>query len=400
MSRLSNKLSPASLDTLPPGRHPDGAGLWLYKRENGTARWVLRFFVYGVRKEMGVGSYRGKGGVSLKDARRQAEKWRAVAASGINPITERERLKREAVRNLHTLRDIAQDAFESRKAELKGDGKAGRWMSPLDLHVLPKLGRVPVSEITQIEIRNTLAPIWHVKADTARKAMNRLGIVMTHAAALGLDVDLQATTKAKALLGKSRHKPQSIPSMCWQDVPRFYASLDDGGTTHLALRLLMLTGLRSAPIRFAHVDQIEGNVWTVPGERMKGKRDSTPDFRVPLSTDALEVIEAAKMVAKDGHIFPSVRKGVISDATMSAYMKRQGLEARPHGFRSSFRNWAEEVADAPELVAETSLAHVVGGSVQRAYRTTDILEKRRALMQRWADHLAGRAGDVIRMVAQ
>lgn len=102
---------------------------------------------------------------------------------------------------MHVLNDIALDAFESRKAELKGDGKAGRWFSPLELHILPKLGKMPVSEIDQRDIRDALAPIWHEKSETARKAMNRLGICIKHAAALGLDVDIQATEKAKALLG-------------------------------------------------------------------------------------------------------------------------------------------------------------------------------------------------------
>ncbi len=101
---------------------------------------------------------------------------------------------------------------------------AGRWFSPLELHVLPKLGKVPVAEIDQLDIRDTLAPIWHTKADTARKAINRLSICMTHAAALGLDVDLQATDKARALLGKQRHKVVNVPSVPWQEVPAFDTS--------------------------------------------------------------------------------------------------------------------------------------------------------------------------------
>ena len=120
---------------------------------------------------------------------------------------------------------------------MKGDGMAGLWLSPLTLHVLPKLGRVPVTELDQRDIRDTLAPIWHTKADTARKAMNRLSIVLRHAAALGLDVDLQATEKARALLGKSRHQPKNIPAMDWRDVPDFYASLKEPTLAHLALRL-------------------------------------------------------------------------------------------------------------------------------------------------------------------
>ncbi len=126
--------------------------------------------------------------------------WWAVLREGRDPIKEREKQKREAMRNLHYLKNIALDAFESRKAELKRDGKACDWFSPLRLYILPKLGCLPVSEITQIEIRNTRAPIWHAKAATAQTALKRLNLCLKHMAALGLDVDLQATIKACALL--------------------------------------------------------------------------------------------------------------------------------------------------------------------------------------------------------
>jgi integrase len=113
------------------------------------------------------------------------------------------------------------------RPELKGDGKAGRWFSPLELHVLPKLGKMPVAEIDQRDIRDTLAPIWHTKAETARNALNRLGIVLRRAAALGLDVDLQATDKAAALLGKRRHIAKHIEALPWKEVPGFYATLEE-----------------------------------------------------------------------------------------------------------------------------------------------------------------------------
>jgi integrase len=246
---------------------------------------------------------------------------------------------------------------------------------------------MPVSEIDQRDIRETLAPIWHDKADTARKAMNRLSICMQHAAALGLEVDLQATEKAKALLGKQRHTAKNVPAMRGQDVPAFYQSLDDS-TSQLALRLLILTALRSKPIRFARLDQIEGNVWTVPAEMMKGRKDSTSEFRVPLSSEALRVIEQAAKFERDGFLFPNVRRGVISDATMSRFMERAGLEARPHGFRSSFRTWCAETTDTPWEIAEMCLGHSVGSGVERAYKRTDFLDQRAGLMERWASYLA------------
>jgi integrase len=227
--------------------------------------------------------------------------------------------------------------------------------------------------------------------------LNRLSIVLRHAAALGLDVDLQATEKAKALLGKSRHVPQNIPAMAWADVPGFYASLEAPTLTHLALRLLMLTGLRSAPLRNIRLDQIEDNLWTVPAEAMKGRKGATEAFRVPLSREAQRIIDLARPHARYGFLFPNTRGGVISDMTLSRMMERRGLEARPHGFRTSLRTWLAEATDAPHEVAEAMLAHVVDGGTVRAYRRTDYLEQRAKLMDRWADHVTGGAGQVVKL---
>jgi integrase len=145
-------------------------------------------------------------------------------------------------------------------------------------------------------------------------------------------------------------------------------------------------------LRHIHEDQIVGDVWTIPGEAMKGRRDATPDFRVPLSGEALKLIDESRRHARDGYLFPSVRRGGISDMTMSRMMERAKLDARPHGFRSSLRDWIAETTDTPHEVAETVLGHVVGGSVERAYRRTDFLEQRRALMGRWAKHVTHQGG--------
>ncbi|WP_170971903.1 site-specific integrase [Rhodobacter sp. SY28-1] len=392
--RLLNRLSAAKVRSCQTGKYADGGGLWLYKREDGGAQWVLRVTIHGRRREMGLGALTD---VSLKEAREAADKWRATVRENKDPIKERERLRREAARNMHLLKDIAVDAFESRKAELKGDGANGRWFSPLELHVLPKLGKIPVAEIDQNDIRDVLAPIWHTKAETARKAINRLGICLKHGAALGLDVDLQAIAKAVALLGRQRHKPENIPALHWREVPEFYGTLSDGTPAHLALRLVILTGMRPGPVRNMHLAQIEDDVWTVAGEGMKGRRDSTPDFRVPLSTEALSVIDQAKRLARDGVMFPSVRNGVLSDATMARLMERRGMKARPHGFRSSLRTWLAEATDVPRDIAETCLGHTVGSAVERAYRRTDFLEQRRIIMERWALHVTGHNGAVVKM---
>jgi integrase len=394
--RAKNRLTSSFIKTAPVGKHCDGGGLWLIKRDDGGAQWVQRVTVHGRRREMGLGGFSSLG---LADARKRSERWRKLAAAGRDPIKEREAEERAARREDITLAILTADAFETRKAELKGDGTAGRWLSPLTIHVLPKLGKVPVTDLDQRDIRDCLAPIWHTKADTARKAMNRLSIVFKHAAALGLDVDLQATEKAKALLGKSRHVAKNIPAMAWADVPGFYSSLDEPTLTHLALRLLILNpGVRSTPLRTLRLDQIEGDVWTVPAEAMKGRKGATVDYRVPLSPEAQRIIDLARPHARNGFLFPNTRSGVISDMTLSRHMERRGLEARPHGFRTSLRTWLAEATDAPHEVAEAMIAHMTDSAVVRAYRRTDYLEQRAKLADRWADHVTGGAGQVVKLV--
>jgi integrase len=392
--RAKSRLTSSFIKTAPVGKHCDGAGLWLIKRDDGGAQWVQRVTVHGRRREMGLG---GLSSLGLADARKLSERWRNVAANGSDPIKEREAEDRAARREDITLAILTADAFEARKAELKDDGTAGRWLSPLNIHVLPKLGKVPVTDLDQRDIRDTLAPIWHTKADTARKAMNRLSIVLKHAAALGLDVDLQATEKAKALLGKSRHVAKNIPAMAWADVPDFYASIEEPTLTHLALRLAILTGVRSKPLRNLRLEQLESDVWTIPAEGMKGRKGATAYYRVPLSLEAQRIIDLARPHARNGYLFPNTRGGVISDMTLSRIMERRGLEARPHGFRTSLRTWLAEATEAPHEVAEAMLAHVVDGGVVRAYRRTDFLEQRRILVERWADLVTGGAGQVVKL---
>ena len=383
---MKYKLSSNFVKTAPPGKYCDGAGLWLLKRKDGGGQWVLRLTIQGKRREMGLG---GLNFVSLKEAREKADKYRASARGNIDPISERVKQRRTFSQSDISLEAIALSAFEARKAELKGDGKNGGWYSPLKLHVLPKLGKIAVDEIDSTLIKDTLSPIWHKKADTALKAINRLNIVLSHAEAMGIDVNINATKKARILLGKQNHIVKNIPAMPWSEVPAFYQSLDELTVTHLALRLLILTGVRSYPIRFIHEDEIEGDIWTIPAENMKGARGKTKDFRVPLSTEALKVINGARAFERDGYLFSAVRKGVISDATMSRHMQRRGMVERPHGFRSSLRTWIAEATDAPYEVAEEVLAHSIDNKVARAYKRTDYIEMRRTIMDYWAEFVTG-----------
>ena len=178
---------------------------------------------------------------------------------------------------------MALKAFESKKAELRGDGANERQFTPIGLHVIPKLGNYPIEEITQRDLERVIKPLWNTKHETARKALNRLNVIIKYAAALGLNVDIGVVDKARPLLGPTRHQPEKMPALSAIDTSEFYQSLADLSPTHLCMKFLILTGLRSRPVRHTKLDQFYGDVWTTPGEMMKGKRGK--DGRLPCSID-------------------------------------------------------------------------------------------------------------------
>lgn len=213
----SHVLTQFKAKNLGAGKHFDGQGFMLVKQRKDAGKWILRFVIGGKRREMGLGR---RPEVSIAEARDLAIDARRQVRSGTDPV-EAPQLNTHRKKRL-TVAEAIEACFEARQAELKGDGKAGRWMSPLSVHVIPKVGARPIEEVDQHVLKKTLEPIWHTKADTARKAMNRLNLTLKHAAALGLDVDLQAVMKAQALLGKRRHETKHIPSLPYNDAPKFY----------------------------------------------------------------------------------------------------------------------------------------------------------------------------------
>jgi integrase len=371
----SNVLTQLAAKNLGPGKHADGQGLWLVKRDRQSGSWILRMVVYGRRREMGLGRWPE---VTIAEARTKAEAARRELRDGKDPIFERIKARR-TVRPL-TLKEAIESCFEARKAELKKDGKAGRWMSPLNVHIIPKIGGYPVEEIDQHVVREILNPIWHTKPDAAEKAFNRLSLTLKHAAALGLAVDLQATMKARALLGKQRTTTVHIPSMPYSDAPAFFRDLAGRKLVAAdALRLLMLTVARTSEIRLAPKPEFDGHIWYLPGSRTK----TGLDRRIPLVAEAARIVQTRSERSPNDYLFPAHKGQPISDAAMAALMKRDGLEARPHGFRATFRTWVEEQTDAPFEVKEACLGHVVDAGVVGAYQRSDRLEKRRALLEQW-----------------
>lgn len=376
---LLNALTQLKVKNLGPGKHFDGQGLMLVKQRKETGKWMLRLNVAGKRREMGLGRWPD---VPLSEARERAADARKQLRDGVDPIAARQAEQRQEKRL--TVEEAIKKCFAARQAELKNDGQAGRWLSPLSVHVIPKIGSMAIEDIDQHVLRKTLEPIWHEKADTARKAMNRMNLTLKHAAALGLDVDLQAVMKTQALLGKRRHEVKHIPSLPYQHAPKFYRWLAaQNFVSASALRFLILTVARTSEVRFASTAEIDGDVWSLDPKRTK----TATAHRVPLSLEAQHVVANRIVIGDSDFIFPTARGKAMSDATMSRMMEREGHDARPHGFRATFRTWVEECTDASFEVKEASLGHQVGSEVERAYQRSDLLEKRRVLLEQWATFL-------------
>lgn len=213
-----------------------------------------------------------------------------------------------------------------------------------------------------------------------------MNLTLKHAAALGLDVDMQAVLKARALLGKQRHEVRHIPSIPYMEAPAFYQWLTTRDfTSSLALRFLMLTVARTSEIRFARFAEINDDVWLLDGKRTRTGRE----HRIPLSIEALKVVRLAEEQSMNDLLFPTSGGKPLSDAAMSRFMQREGYEARPHGFRATFRTWVEENTEASFEVKETALGHKVDGETVRAYQRSDHLAKRALLLEQWAQFLTG-----------
>ena len=363
------------------------------RKDGAEGKWIFRYATAGRTRDMGLGNWPE---VSLAQARHARDAAAALIRAGLDPIAERER-QREAERAAldradPTLEEMVTDTFEAKKAGLRAEGTRGRWLSPLSVHVLPKLGRRRLSTIHQTDIRDVLRPLWKAKPDTAEKAAQRLRMVFERAELEGHEVTPRTIDKAVHLLGPLRRKVQHIEATPWQEIPALWKRLDGDGSSQRCLRLVILTAVRGTPARGARVEEfdLEGRIWTVPADRMKGREGKTLDLRVPLSTPAVELVRQQMEFAPDGLLFPSYRRGRhITDAALARALDNLGEAGRPHGFRTSFRTWVQDTGAAPYDVAEAALGHVLGGKVERTYARSDLLELRRPLMEAWARFVTG-----------
>ena len=370
-------LSAAFVRSAPPGRHADGNGLYLFVQPSGTRSWVQRLVIRGRRRELGLGAATL---VPLAKAREQALANRVLARSGGDPLADKRR-----VQGVPTFAEAAERVLEQKRGGWRGRWHAQNWWRSMERYAFPRIGSRPVSEVNTADVLEILTPIWHVKAETARAVRQRIRSVIEWAIALDMRND-NPCDRVLPVLGPQNDIVTHRQALAHRDVAGAIEAVRSGSAqpaVKLAFEFLVLTATRSGEVRGAQWAEVDATdrVWTLSAQRMKAKRE----HRVPLCGRALEILDAARALG-DGnpHVFPMRSGRPISASTLVKTLQNLRVPAVPHGFRSSFRDWAAEKTDHPREVIEAALAHVVQNKVEAAYARSDLFERRRRLMDDWA----------------
>lgn len=375
-----NALSDRFVRNAPAGWHCDGNGLYLVVQPTGSKSWIQRITIHGRRREIGLG---GLSAVSLKEARAQAAGNLQVARKGGDPLAEKRR-----ARGIPTFSVAATEVMRQKGSGWRNAKHAKQWQSTLERYVYPRIGQRRVSEVTAADVLAVLEPIWHEKPETARRVHQRIGAVMEWAAAMEFRADNPCDRLKKTLLPQ-KHVVKHMRTLPHGEVSAAIATVWQSRAllqTKLAFEFLVLTAARSGEVRLATWDEIdlESKSWLIPARRMKAKRE----HHVPLSRRAVQILEKARPLRNDtGLVFPSPRGRALSDMTLSKVLRDQDIAAVPHGFRSSFRDWAAERTDHRREAIEAALAHTVRNPTEAAYVRTDYFALRRPLMEDWAAYL-------------
>lgn len=362
-----------------PGRYADGDGLMLDVTSSGAKSWLLRATVNGRRRDFGLGSLKV---VTLAEAREKATEYRRQVSQGIDPLAER----RKVADPTPTFREAAARVHTDHKVAWKNGKHQAQWISTLETYAFPLIGDRLVDDIEGPIIRDVIAPIWLTKPETARRVRQRIGAVLDWSYVRGYrKTEAPMRSLAKGLPRQPRQDGH-FAAMPYAEVPAFIARLRERVSVgRVALEALILTAARSGEIRGATWSEIdlEAELWSVPAGRMKMARA----HHVPLTPQTISVFrraEAFRAPCTD-LVFPGQKlKQAMSDMTLMKAMRDFELPYTVHGFRSAFRDWVAEETSYPGEIAEAALAHANSNKVEAAYRRTDFLEKRRALMREWA----------------
>ena len=382
------KLTVAQIRALKePGRYSDGDGLILEFTRPGRAYWFVRVQHNGRRRDIGLGSVDE---INLAKARDKAHEARKSLAKGIDPTIERQKAKLK----IPTFREAAKLVHEEHKAAWKNGKHQDQWITTLTTYAFPRIGNRLVSDIEGPVIRDVLAPIWLSKPETARRVRQRIGVVLDWSYAKGFRTTEAPLRSISRGLPRQPKRDRHLAALPFEDVPAFLVRVREKSTiARLALEFLILAAARSGEVRGMRWPEIDlaKRVWTVPADRMKAGKVHL----VPLDEGTIDVLERVRPlgVPASNLIFPGQNvKRPLSDMTLLKILRDMAVPATVHGFRSTFRDWVAEQTDYPGEIAEAALAHAIPNKVEAAYRRTDFLEKRRALMRDWDRYCRGSSG--------
>ena len=379
---MSNRLTDAYARTASrPGRHtfPNENGLCLVVAPTLRKRWIQRITIGGRSTDLGLGGYPL---VSLSEARENARVNRRLARSGKDPRTEHQ--------DTPSFAEAATKMIELNRPTWSNTKHAAQWTATLGTYAFPHFGRSPVDEISSADVIKALTPIWTSKPETARRVRQRISAVMKWSIANNFRPDDPAGEALKQVLPRTPLVRAHFKALHYSEAEDALKAVRESSAlaiSKLSLEFLVLTAARSGEVRNAEWTEIDfgAKTWIVPAVRMKGRRE----HRVPLSGRAMEILTQAQVLdSGSGLVFPSRNGRPLSDMTHVKLLKRLGIDCVPHGFRSSFRDWAAEQTDASHAVMEAALAHVVKDSTEAAYFRSDLFERRRVLMAQWSEYLS------------
>ena len=393
------KLNPKQVENLrESGTYEDGDGLRLIVRASGSKSWLLRYQIAGRRRDMGLGSYPE---VSLKEARLTAAGHRKQLASGIDPMAVRD-AQREAEREAQrakeaqrvTFQGLAMDYHTAHSATWSEKWRKG-WLRKLELYAFPIIGKKSAGDIETEDVLRVLQPIWGSKTRTADEVRGQIEQVLDAAKARKLrkgDNPARWRGHLDNLLSraekKKARKREHFAAMKWQDIPALMTALAGRDSrAAVAARLMIFTGARAQMIRLAAWDEfdLESGIWSLPALRMKMRKA----FEIPLAPPVVEMLKSLPRTEGSPFLFPGQGKtGAIHANAVRTLLHSLGHDdITRHGFRSSFRDWANERTHYPREVCELALAHDERDQTEAAYSRSDFLEKRRALMAEWAQFI-------------
>ena len=377
-----------------PSMYRANRTLYLNIAKGGSKSWIQRVAIAGRRHDIGFGPFPL---IGLAEARRRAFANRVAIAEGHKPLTDKRKVK------VPTFREAAVRTFETSRPRWRNNKTTVNWMQGMEKRVFPVIGDLPVDRIGREDVLRILTPIWAEKPEIARKLRERVRATLRWTQAHG---HVEHNVVGEAIAGALPAMPRISAHFCalpYREVAAALETVDASSATlagKLCLRFLVLTAARSGEARGARWSEFDDDagLWVIPESRMKGGAE----HRQPLSDAALAVLERARALDDgSGLIFPSprTRGRPMSDMTLTKILRTTGLAERAvvYGFRSSFRDFASERTNTPHAEMKLSLAHAVGFAVEQAYARSNLLEKRRALMQRWADFVTATGADVVQL---